>query len=55
MSSDLTDRRLRAKLEPTTLREPSPVSQPFPAPQQGLADELLSITVPISYTGKAQR
>jgi periplasmic protein TonB len=30
-------------------------AQPFPAPPLGIADELLSITVAIRYTGSAQR
>jgi periplasmic protein TonB len=30
-------------------------AEPFPAPPPGIADELLSITVPIRYSGSAQR
>jgi periplasmic protein TonB len=30
-------------------------AEPFPAPPLGIADELLSITVPIRYNGSAQR
>jgi periplasmic protein TonB len=30
-------------------------SEPFPAPPLGIADELLAITVPIRYSGSAQR
>jgi protein TonB len=30
-------------------------AEPFPAPPLGIADELLSITVPIRYSGSAQR
>jgi protein TonB len=30
-------------------------AEPFPAPPPGIADELLSVTVPVRYSGSAQR